>query len=116
MSVLAVVLSILLAVAFVGAGASKLAGVPAMRETATHLGIPWPRYRSIGVLEVAGAAGLLIGLAVHALGALAAICLTLLMIGAVAFHLRAKDGPPVFAPAVVLGVLCVVAAIAILAR
>lgn len=52
-----VVLSILLAVAFTGAGLSKLTGQSAMREAAVHFGIPWERYRLIGVLELAGAAG-----------------------------------------------------------
>lgn len=93
MPVSIIVLSILLAVAFVGAGVTKLTGQSAMRDAATHFGIAWERYRLIGVLEVAGAAGVLLGLAVTALGAIAAIALTLLMIAALTTHRRAGDPP-----------------------
>jgi uncharacterized membrane protein YphA (DoxX/SURF4 family) len=105
-----IALSILLAIAFIGAGVSKLTGQSAMREAATHFGITWERYRSIGVLEVAGAAGLLLGLAVTALGAVAALALTLLMIAAVATHRRAGDAPAQMAPATVLGLLSAITA------
>ncbi len=108
MGIATVVLSILLAAAFAMAGASKIAGVAQMRESATHLKVPWSQYRLIGVAEVAGAAGLLIGLAVHFLGALAAICLALLMAGAVLFHRRASDPPAAMAPAAALLVLSLV--------
>jgi uncharacterized membrane protein YphA (DoxX/SURF4 family) len=105
-----IVLSILLAVAFIGAGVSKLTGQSAMRDAATHFGITWERYRLIGVLEVAGAAGVLLGLAVTALGALAALGLTLLMIAALATHRRASDPPAQMAPATVLGLLSAITA------
>lgn len=108
MGIAIVVLSILLAAAFAMAGASKIAGVAQMRESAAHLKVPWSQYRLIGVAEVAGAAGLLIGLKVHFLGALAAICLTALMAGAVLFHRRAGDPPAAMAPAAVLLVLSLV--------
>jgi uncharacterized membrane protein YphA (DoxX/SURF4 family) len=111
MGVGTVILSVVLAAAFAMAGASKLAGAGQMRESAAHLGIAYPRYRAIGVLEVAAAAGLLIGLAVAALGAAAAIGLVLLMIGALIFHRRTHDPPAVMAPAAVLLVLAIVLAI-----
>jgi DoxX-like protein len=104
-----IVLSILLAVAFLGAGGSKLAGVKSMRESAEHLGFSFPAYRGIGALEVAGAAGLLIGLAWAPLGVAAAAGLTLLMIGAVTFHLRAKDSASHYSAPAVLAVLSLVA-------
>ncbi|MGH2867694.1 MAG: DoxX family protein, partial [Solirubrobacteraceae bacterium] len=91
MPVSIIVLSILLAVAFIGAGMSKLTGQSAMRDAATHFGIPWERYRLIGVLEVAGAAGVLLGLAVTALGAVAAVALMLLMVAALTNHRRVSD-------------------------
>lgn len=55
-------------------------------------------------------AGLLVGIAVHGLGVAAGVCLALLMIGAVAFHVRAKDKPAVMLPALVLAVVSAVAA------
>ena len=58
--------------------------------------------------EVAAAAGLLIGLAWAPLGIAAAAGLVLLMIGAIVFHVRAKDPVEAMAPVVVLAVLSVV--------
>jgi uncharacterized membrane protein YphA (DoxX/SURF4 family) len=106
-----IVLSFVLAIAFIGAGVTKLAGQSAMRDAATHFGIPWERYRLIGVLEVAGAAGVLLGLAVTALGAVAAIALMLLMIAAITNHRRVGDPPSQMAPATVLGLLSAVTAV-----
>ena len=111
-----VVLSLVLAFAFVGAGAAKLTGQTRMREAAAHFSIPWERYRLIGVLEIAGAAGLIIGFAVTVLGALAAIGLTLLMVGAVLTHRRAADPAAQMAPAGVLAVLAVITAILYIAH
>ena len=105
---LTVVLALVLAVAVLGAGLAKLAGVAAMREVAAHLGISWPAYRRIGVLEVAGAAGVLAGVVVPLLGALAAACLTVLLVLAAGAHLRRGDSLPEAAPAAVLAVLAAV--------
>lgn len=116
MPVSIVVLSILLAVAFLAAGVSKLTGQPAMRSAATHFGIAWERFRLIGALEVAGAAGVLLGLAVTALGAIAAIALTLLMIAALATHRRASDPPAQMAPPTVLALLSAITAVLYLAH
>ena len=112
--VLTTVLAILLAVAVLGAGIAKLAGVPAMRQVAAHLGFSWPAYRRIGVLEVAGAVGVLAGLVVPLLGALAAACLTVLLVLAVATHVRAGDRAPDAAPAAVLAVLAAVVTVLLL--
>ncbi len=111
MPVSTIVLSLVLAVAFFGAGVSKLTNQPAMRAAATHFGIDWERYRQIGMLEVAGAAGMLLGLAITVLGAVAAIALTLLMVAAVSTHLRANDPPAQLAPAAVLGLLSAITAV-----
>ena len=63
-----VTISLLLAAACLLPAAGKLAGLPKMRESAAHFGIPWPRYRLIGVAELAAAAGILAGLWWHPLG------------------------------------------------
>jgi hypothetical protein len=107
-SVLTIVLAVVLAVAVLGAGVAKLAGAPAMRQSADHLGFSWPAYRRIGALELAGALGVLAGLVVPLLGVLAAGCLVLLLALATATHLRRGDGPVTAAPAAVLAVLAVV--------
>ncbi|MDQ3432256.1 MAG: DoxX family protein [Actinomycetota bacterium] len=59
----------------------------------------------IGALELAGAAGLIIGLWLAWLGILAALGLVALMAGAVFFHQRVSDSPKAMAPAATLGVL-----------
>ncbi|MFC3891144.1 DoxX family protein [Lentzea rhizosphaerae] len=99
------VFAVLLAVLFVVLGVSKLLALPRMRELATHAGFSVAAYRGIGALEVAGAAGLLIGLTVPLLGASAGVGLLLLLAGAVVTHVRNGDGVRELAPAVVCAVL-----------
>ena len=77
----------------------KLLGQPKMRQSAVHFGIPWPRYRLIGVAELAAAAGILIGLWWHPLGVAAAAGMTLLLLGALITHRRAADSGKETAPA-----------------
>ena len=100
-----VAVSILLGLAFLGAGATKLAGVDQSDEMRDHLGIGAAQWRTIGFLEVAGGVGVLVGLAVSALGAAAAAGLLLTSLGAIATHVKAGDPPKAAAPAAVLGLL-----------
>jgi uncharacterized membrane protein YphA (DoxX/SURF4 family) len=85
-------LGITLAALFALTGTAKLAAVPAMRSAAQHLGYTTGQYRGIGALELAAAAGTVIGLAVRWIGVLAAIGLVVLMLGAVGEHIRHRDG------------------------
>ena len=100
-----VVLAAVVAVVFVAAGAAKILAVPPMQAAAGHAGFSVAAYRRIGVLEVAGAAGVLAGLSHPPLGGLASAGLLLLLAGAVFTHLRNHDGPRQVAPAVVCLVL-----------
>jgi uncharacterized membrane protein YphA (DoxX/SURF4 family) len=88
--------------------AGKLFAHPQMQASAAHFGIPWSRYRLIGVVELAAAAGILAGLAVHALGVAAAAGLTVLLGIALVVHRRAGDSPKEAVPAFVALGLCVV--------
>lgn len=108
MFVATVIVSVLLALAFVGAGVSKILTQPKMVEAAAHLGLSVRSFRFIGLAEVAAAAGLLIGLAWPPLGIAAAAGLVLLLLGALVFHVRAKDPVAAMAPVLVLLVLAVV--------
>ena len=87
-----VTISLLLAAACLLPAAAKLTGQPRMRKSAAHFGIPWPRYRLIGVTELAAAAGILTGLCWHPLGLAAAAGMALLLLGAIVTHRRAADG------------------------
>ena len=98
-----VVLTALLAIPFAAIGSAKLLAVAPMRARAEHVGLSVEAYRVIGALEVAGAIGLVDGLAVPLLRTLAALGLLLLMAGAMVAHVRVKDGLKEMALAIVLG-------------
>jgi uncharacterized membrane protein YphA (DoxX/SURF4 family) len=86
------ILSVLLALGFAMAGASKLStATDKMVAGLGRLGISIRLMRAIGALEILGAAGLVIGLLVGPLGVAAATGLALLMIGAVIYHIKARD-------------------------
>jgi DoxX-like family len=69
-----VTVSLLLAAACLVPAAGKLLGHPKMRRSAAHFGIAWRHYQFIGMAELAAAAGM-----------------TLLLLGALAAHGRARD-------------------------
>jgi DoxX-like family len=96
-----VTISLLLAAACLAPAAAKLLSHPKMRHAAAHFGIPWSRYRLIGVAELAAAAGILIGLWWHPLGLAAAAGMAVLLAGAIVTHRKASDGMKEMAPAVV---------------
>jgi putative oxidoreductase len=84
-------LRILLAVEFAGAGLMKLAGVEAMVELFADIGVgQWFRY-VVGLLELAGAVGLL----VPRLTGAAALGLSGLMVGALVTNVLVLGGVPV---------------------
>jgi hypothetical protein len=99
------VLVILLSVIFLLLGTAKILALGPMRERAAEVGFSSAAYRRIGVLEVAGAIGLLVGLVEPVIGALAAAGLLLLLVGAMVAHVRHGDGPREFAPAMIFGLL-----------
>ena len=101
MSAAATALAGTLAVFFAGLGTAKMRAVPAMRERAAHVGMSTAAYRKIGAFEVAGAAGVLVGLAEPRIGGLAGAGLLALLAGALVAHLRTGDTLREAAPALV---------------
>lgn len=97
------ILTVALAAVFAALGAAKLLALPAMRERAAHVGFGVAAYRGIGALEIAGAAGLLLGTVSRVVPIAAAIGLLLLLGGATVVHVRAGDGVKEAAPALVFG-------------
>jgi DoxX-like family len=89
------------AVFFAGLGTAKIRAVPAMRERAAHVGMSTKAYQGIGTLEVAGAAGVLVGLAEPRIGGLAAAGLLALLGGALVAHRRSGDSLKAAAPALI---------------
>ncbi|MPY55991.1 DoxX family protein [Streptomyces spongiae] len=102
-----IVLSVLVAAVFFLFGAAKLFALAPMRERAAHGGFSVTAYRGIGALEIAGAAGLLLGLAVPMLGVLAGVGLLLLLVGALITHVRNRDRGRDLVPALVCAALVV---------
>lgn len=91
MFVVTVILSVILAVAFVGTGAMKATGQAQIVEGIGRLGVSPGLTRVIGLLELAAVVGLVVGLWFGALGVAAALGLVLLMIGAIGYHAKAGD-------------------------
>ena len=109
MSTVAVVVTVLMALVFLGASLMKLTSRPQSLVIRDRLGIAAGRWRLIGVLELAGVTGALIGLAVRPLGIAATAGLVLTSIGALASHLRVRDSLTDAAAAVVALVVSVAA-------
>jgi DoxX-like family len=85
------VLTVVLAVVFLISAGMKLLAVPYSVRNRDRFGLSPSLWRTIGVLELAGVAGLFVGAAVPLLGAAAGIGLGLLMVGAAATRVRARD-------------------------
>ena len=96
-----VTISLLLAAACLLPAVGKLTGNPKMRQSAAHFGISWPRYRLIGLAELAAAAGILIGLWWHPPGVAAAAGMAVLLLGAIITHRKAADRVKDMVPALV---------------
>ena len=96
-----VVVTVLVAALFTFAASIKLLGVSQSLAIRDHLGIKPLQWRLIGGCELAGVAGVLIGLIWAPIGIAAAIGLALLSVGAIAFHVRASDSVADTAPAVI---------------
>jgi hypothetical protein len=110
MNVSPLVVAVPVAVVFAALGVMKILALPPMRVRAArvraaHLGFSVPAYRAIGTLEIAGAAGVVLGVAAPVIGGLAGAGLLLLLAGALVAHLRNGDSPSHLVPAVVAGLL-----------
>ena len=100
MFIVTVVVSVLLALAAAGSAMGKLTKNPKIVEQLTGLGVPTSWLPPLAVAELAGAVGLLVGLAVAPLGMAAAVGLILYFLGAVATHVKAGDTKGIPAPLV----------------
>jgi hypothetical protein len=96
-----VIVTALLAALFGFASLIKLVGLRQSLAIRDHLGVKPVQWRLIGLLELAGVAGVLVGLAWPPIGVAAAIGLALLVLGAIVFHVRASDSVADMAPAVI---------------
>jgi hypothetical protein len=95
----AIAVSVLVALVFVANGVAKLLGHPKMIEASAHLGYSARAFGLIGLLEVFGAVGILLGPLCVPLGVASAAGLILLTLGGFIAHLRASDPIRLAAPA-----------------
>jgi len=107
MTIALAVLAVLLTFASIGSGVAKLLKVESVMTSMESVGVKPQQVPLLAVLEIAGGLGLVVGIWVPALGTLAAVCLALYFLGAVASHLRAKHGAAEFAPALVIFLIAV---------
>jgi uncharacterized membrane protein YphA (DoxX/SURF4 family) len=90
-----------LALLFLAAASGKLVDQPRSIATRDRLGIADARWRLIGALELSGAIGVLIGLAIRPLGVAASAGLLLTAIGALTTHLHNDDRAAAMSPAMI---------------
>lgn len=108
MQTFSTILAVLLALICLAAAAADFKLVPQVVETIERLRMPTRIIPALGVAKAAGAAGLLIGIWLDALGTYAALCLSLYFLIATVLHLRVRDTPANTAPAAVLFIISVV--------
>jgi hypothetical protein len=102
------VVAILLSLGLVASGSAKLTKQPRVVEgISVGLRVPLSWFPALAGAEIAGAAGLIIGLWVPALGIAAGTGVVLYFAGAVATHVRGHDRQ--FAMPIVLGLLAAAA-------
>ncbi|MEV5751040.1 DoxX family protein [Actinoallomurus sp. NPDC052308] len=85
------IVGVLLAIMLLASAAAKLTKNKQIVEGLTGIGVPLGMFPFLAACEIAGAAGLVIGLWYGPLGVAAAIGVVLYFIGAVGAHLRKSD-------------------------
>ena len=100
-TIFAVVFALIALVSAMG----KLRKMPQVMESMAHVVVKPNQIPLLAYLEIAGAVGILIGIAISKLAFVSAGALTLYFLGAVIAHLRIKDKFKDFAPALFLAVL-----------
>ncbi len=92
-------------------GGSKALALAPMRARAEHLGYSTGAFRVVGLLELAGAVGLVVGLAWTPLTLAAAVGLVALLVGAVVSHARVGDPVTAMVPALVVAAATIALAV-----
>lgn len=103
-----IVLSVLVAAAFLATGAAKIPMIPLMATTARRLGVPHQQFRLIGGLEILFAVMTFLGIWIGWVGSVGTLGLTIIAAAAIIAHARVADPPKEVIPAAALGVLAFV--------
>ncbi|MEU1052088.1 DoxX family protein [Streptomyces sp. NPDC005876] len=86
-----VVVAVLMSVVLLASAGAKFTRPKRLVDQMSTLGLPYGMLPFLGLVQIAGAGGLVAGLRWGALGIAAAVGLTLYFTGAVASHLRVGD-------------------------
>lgn len=105
MNTMTTIMAVVLAAIAIVSAMGKLRKMPQVIESMTHVGVKPNQIPVLAYLEIAGALGILIGIAYPMLAFISAGALMLYFVGAVIAHLRIKDKFKDFAPALFLAVL-----------
>ncbi|WP_381557653.1 DoxX family protein [Streptomyces eurythermus] len=97
-----VVLAVLLSLLLLASARGDIIRDPKITEGLKAVGVPESWLLPLGLTKIAGALGLLAGIAYRPLGVAAAIGVILYFLGAVITHVRAGDNKGVGAPAVIM--------------
>jgi uncharacterized membrane protein YphA (DoxX/SURF4 family) len=108
MGILTVILQVVLGLAFLGTGGSKLGGAQQMKDDFDRFGYPRWFMLVTGAIEVVAALGVLAGIFVPVLAVLGVLLIAAVMVGAIATHVRMKDPGSKIAPPAVLLTLAVI--------
>jgi putative oxidoreductase len=111
MNVIAIILEILLGLAFLMGGAPKIFGIKSQVDGFKEMGLPqWLRVIT-GLVEVVGVIAIIIGFWEPSWSAWAGIWLGFTMLCAVAVHIRAKHSFAKALPAAILMILAIAVAL-----
>jgi hypothetical protein len=108
-----IVVAVVLALGITGSATAKLRHDERVTTGLTGVGVPESWFVPLALLTLAGAIGLLAGIAWRPLGIAAAIGLVLYFLGALVFHVRAKDAKGMPMPTALLVVSAVALALGI---
>ena len=116
MNIALVILATLLGLVTAFSAFGKFSKTPKAVDMLRQLGITDSQIRTLGIVEVLGALGLLVGIWIPILGLLAAIGFVLYFLGALIMHVRSKDAAKDMGPALILLVLSIIVTILQFAR
>ena len=89
---------------------------PQVIELLTHLGVKPQYIPFLGSLKLIGVAGVIIGFWVQSIGVIAGFGITLYFVGAIFFHVRAKDTVKNVFPALLLFVIALLQTLVTIAK
>lgn len=111
MSIVLVVVAALLGLAAAGSAVGKFRKDPRVVESMRSVGVKESQFPILATLELLGAAGLVVGIWLPLVGLAAAVGLALYFLGAVISHVSVKASAKEAAPAAILMLLAVAAAV-----